>query len=69
LASGPVTTFTGMIAPEKPPLRIANSTSSIVSLRWSKFGPLVRSPPWSWPSGFEPYAFAALKVWHPEQRS
>ena len=67
-ASWPVTTFAGMIAPEKPPFRIAKSTSSRLSLRWLKFGPFVRSPPWSWPVGFDPYAFAALKVWQPEQR-
>ena len=53
-ASSPTTMFAGMIAPEKPPLRIAKSTSSRLSLRTLKFGPLVRSPPWSWPSGFEP---------------
>ena len=54
-ASSPVTMFAGMIAPEKPPLRIAKSASSSAHLALTlKFGPLVRSPPWSWPSGFEP---------------
>ena len=48
-ASSPTTMFAGMIAPEKPPLRIANSTSSRFSLRTLKFGPLVRSPPSSCP--------------------
>ena len=61
--------FAGMIPPEKPPLRIAKSTSSLFSLRTLKFGPFVRSPPCSCPSGFEPYALAASKVWQPEQRS
>ena len=55
-ASSPTTMFAGMIAPEKPPLRMANSTSSVATLRVSKFGPLVRSPPETWPSGFEPCA-------------
>ena len=41
-ASAPTTMFWGMIAPEKPPFRIAKSTSAIVSLRWSKFGPCFR---------------------------
>src|SRR3954454_23300366 len=58
-----------MIAPEKPPFRIAYSTSWRVSLRTLKFGPSVRSPPWTLPSGFEPYASAALSVWQPLQRS
>src|SRR3954451_13414363 len=61
--------FAGMIAPEKPPLRIANSTSSRLSLRTLKFGPSVRSPPLTLPSGFDPYASAASSVWQPEQRS
>ena len=50
----PTTMFAGMIAPEKPPLRIAKSASSRSTLRTLKFGPLVRSPPASWPSGLEP---------------
>src|SRR4051794_26253459 len=58
-----------MIAPEKPPLRIAKSTSSRLSLRTSKFGPLVRSPDATWPVGFDPRASAAAIVWQPPQRS
>src|SRR3954451_12531300 len=58
----------GMIAPEKPPLRIAKSTSSRFSLRTSKFGPLVRSPAATWPVGLDPRASAAPSVWHPPQR-
>ena len=61
--------FAGMMPPEKPPLRIANSTSSRLSLRTLKFGPLVRSPPCSAPGGLEPYALAASSEWQPEQRS
>src|SRR4051812_20301146 len=61
--------FAGMIAPEKPPLRIANSTSSRLSLRTLKFGPSVRSPPLTLPGGFEPNASAASSEWQPEQRS
>ena len=38
-------------------------------MRTLKFGPLVRSPPASCPSGLEPYEFAASSVWQPEQRS
>ena len=53
-ASSPTTMFAGMMAPEKPPLRIAKSTSSRLSLRTLKFGPLVRSPPCSAPGGLEP---------------
>ena len=36
--------FCGMIAPEKPPLRIANSASSFVTLRLSRLGPVGGSP-------------------------
>src|SRR4051794_13975804 len=61
--------FAGMIAPEKPPLRIANSTSSRLSLRTLKFGPSVRSPPLTLPGGFDPKASAASSEWQPEQRS
>src|SRR4051794_6931846 len=61
--------FAGMIAPEKPPLRIAYRTSWRVSLRTLKFGPSVRSPPWTLPGGFEPKASAASSEWHPAQRS
>src|SRR3954447_4982987 len=61
--------FAGMIAPEKPPLRIAYRTSWRVSLRTLKFGPSVRSPPWTLPSGFEPNASAACSEWQPAQRS
>src|SRR5688572_28921642 len=59
----------GMIAPEKPPMRIANSASSFATLRVLKFGPFVRSPPDTWPSGLEPWEAAALSVWQPLQRS
>ena len=65
----PTTMLAGMIAPEKPPLRIANRTSSRLSLRTSKFGPLVRSPAATVPAGLEPRASAALIVWQPAQRS
>ena len=58
-----------MIAPEKPPLRMAKRTSSRWTLRWLKLGPFVRSPPWSWPGGFEPYASAEESEWQPLQRS
>src|SRR3954452_7354483 len=61
--------FAGMIAPEKPPLRIANSTSSRDSLRTLKFGPSVRSPPLTFPGGFDPNASAEESEWQPEQRS
>src|SRR3954452_1232674 len=61
--------FAGMIAPEKPPLRIANSTSSRDSLRTLKFGPSVRSPPLTLPGGFEPNASADESEWQPAQRS
>src|SRR5207249_11883665 len=58
-----------MIAPEKPPLRIANSTSCrLRSLRTLKFGPLVRSPPLISRLDFEPDVAAASRVWQPEQR-
>jgi hypothetical protein len=43
-ASSPTTMFWGMIAPEKPPLRIAKIASSYVSVRWSRLGPWVRRP-------------------------
>src|SRR4051812_2488513 len=61
--------FAGMIAPEKPPLRIAWRTSSRVSLRTLKFGPSVRSPLLIWPGVFEPNASAASSEWQPLQRS
>src|SRR4051794_26254952 len=64
-----MTMLAGMIAPEKPPLRMAKSTSSRFSLRTSKFGPLVRSPAATWPVGFDPRASAAEIVWQPPQRS
>jgi hypothetical protein len=67
-ASCPTTTFAGMIAPEKPPLRIANSTSWASSLRTSKFGPSVRSLYLTFPGALEPRAAAALSVWQPLQR-
>src|SRR5258705_478884 len=51
-----------MIAPEKPPLRIANSTSSRLSLRTLKFGPSVGSPGRLSPAGFEPYSFDPNRV-------
>src|SRR4051794_15469223 len=60
--------FDGMIAPENPPLRIANSTSWTCSLRTLKFGPLVRSPPLISRLDLEPEVAAASSVWHPEQR-
>src|SRR5581483_5596562 len=63
LASRPVTMLAGMIPPEKPPFRIANSTSSVVSLRWSRFGPWTRTFRFA-----EPCVPAALSVWHPAQR-
>ena len=68
-ASSPTTMFAGMIAPEKPPLRMAKSTSSLSTSRMLKFGPFVRSPPETWPSGFEPWAAPASSVWQPLQRS
>src|SRR3954466_13632280 len=61
--------FAGVIAPEKPPLRIAESTSSRVSLRTLKFGPSVRSPPLIWPGVFEPNASAGWSEWQPRQRA
>src|SRR5438105_1537636 len=57
-----------MIAPLNPPLRIAYSTSSRVSLRTLKFGPSVRSPPETLPVGREPSAAAASSVWQPLHR-
>src|SRR3954447_12058386 len=60
--------FAGMIAPEKPPLRIANRTSCFCSLRTLKFGPLVRSPPLISRLDFEPEVPAASSVWQPPQR-
>ena len=64
VASWPVRMFWGMIAPEKPPLRIANRTSSKLSLRWSRFGPCWRSDRLA-----EPWVPAGVRVWQPEQRS
>src|SRR4051794_41928710 len=56
-----------MIEPEKPPLRMANSTSRTVSLRKSRLGPSVRS---FWNALIdEPWVAAALSVWQPPQRS
>src|SRR3954470_13590413 len=60
--------FAGMIAPENPPLRMANRTSCFCSLRTLKFGPFVRSPPLISRLDFEPEVAAASKVWQPEQR-
>src|SRR3954452_23861653 len=60
--------FAGMIAPENPPLRMANRMSCFFSLRTLKFGPLVRSPPLISRFDFEPLAAAASSVWQPEQR-
>src|SRR3954469_6142993 len=60
--------FDGMIAPEKPPLRIANRTSGFFSLRTLKFGPFVRSPPLISRLDLEPDVAAASRVWQPEQR-
>jgi plastocyanin len=68
-ASSPTTTLAGMIAPENPPFRMANRTSSFVSLRTLKFGPSVRSPPVTFPSGLDPLVPAASSVWQPLQRS
>src|SRR5204862_7636845 len=62
-ASAPTTTFWGMIAPEKPPFRIAKSTSSFLSFRLLRFGPVGRSP------RIDPRVPAAFRVWHPAQRS
>ena len=59
-ASSPVTMFSGMIAPEKPPFWIAKRTSSSVSLRSSKFGPSSRSR--SVTSNVEPCVPAVLSV-------
>src|SRR3954464_15554983 len=67
-ASRPTTTLAGMIAPEKPPLRIANRTSSFFSLRTLKFGPFVRSPPLISRLDLEPDVAAASSVWQPPQR-
>ena len=50
-ASSPTTMFWGMIAPEKPPLRIAKRTSSALSSRWSRFGPWLRSARFAEPCG------------------
>src|SRR3954453_17754515 len=58
----------GMIAPEKPPLRIAKRTSCFCSLRTLKLGPFVRSPPLISRLDFEPDVAAASSVWQPEQR-
>src|SRR4051812_24122437 len=60
--------FAGMIAPEKPPLRIAKRTSCFCSLRTLKFGPFVRSPPLISRFDFDPKVAAASSVWQPEQR-
>src|SRR3954447_9001881 len=56
-----------MIEPEKPPLRIANSTSWTVSLRKSRSGPSVRS--FCDTLVAEPCVAAADSVWQPPQRS
>src|SRR5215212_5083570 len=58
-----------MIAPEKPPLRIAYRMSSFFSLRTLKLGPLVRSPPPLSLVGLDPCAPAELIVWQPLHRS
>src|SRR3954453_9454555 len=58
----------GMIAPEKPPLRIAKRTSCFCSLRTLKLGPFVRSPPLISRFDFDPDVAAASSVWQPEQR-
>src|SRR3954470_5643981 len=60
--------FAGMIAPEKPPLRIAKRTSCCCSLRTLKLGPFVRSPPLISRLDFDPDVAAASSVWQPEQR-
>src|SRR3954453_1046413 len=57
-----------MIAPEKPPLRMAKRASSFFSCLVLKFGPFVRSPPRISRLDFEPVAAAESSVWHPEQR-
>src|SRR5215212_4362027 len=57
-----------MIAPEKPPLRMANTASSFFSWRVLKFGPFVRSPPRISRLDFDPVAAAESSVWQPEQR-
>lgn len=63
--SGPVTMFSGMIAPEKPPFSIANSMSGIFSMRVSKFGPSTFSLSVTFVA--EPCVPAALSVWHAPQ--
>src|SRR4051812_2264112 len=60
--------FAGMIAPENPPLRIANRMSCRCSLRTLKLGPLVRSPPLISRLDLDPDVAAASSVWQPEQR-
>ncbi len=64
VASWPVRMFWGMIAPENPPFRIANRTSSKLSLRWSRLGPSWRSDRLA-----VPWVPAGVRVWQPEQRS
>ena len=66
-ASSPRTMFSGMIAPEKPPLRIAYSTCSTFSLRKLKFGPFVRTRFLMLVA--EPSAPTTDSVWQPEQWS
>src|SRR5262245_63228520 len=59
--------FSGMIAPENPPLRIAKRTLSWVSWRVLKFGPSTRSR--SRTLFVVPCAPTTSSVWQPEQRS
>ncbi len=59
--------FSGMIAPEKPPLRIAYRTCSTFSLRMLKFGPFVRTRFLMLVA--EPCAPTTDSVWQPEQWS
>ena len=66
-ASVPSTMFSGMIAPEKPPLWIAYITCAWFSLRKLKFGPFVRRR--SLMLVAEPSAPTVDSVWQPEQWS
>ena len=60
----PTAMFAGMIAPGEAAVADRERRRRLCSLRTLKFGPLVRSPPASCPSGLEPWA-AALEVWQP----
>jgi hypothetical protein len=66
-ASGPVTMFSGMIAPEKPPLAIAKRTSGTFSLRKSRFGPSTFSLSATFVD--DPCVPAASSVWQAPQRA